>query len=181
LIVVGMARPLHDSVIRFASQFLTGSILNNFLTFQESEMIQLSTGQQILAGKVGDTKKKAEAWTKFPDASYIFQHPDPTTYDTPTVIFEVGFTESYEDLLSDMRQWITKSQGSVQLVILVNIKEDVKQLKNRKKLRQRISRVRSLLHDYGNAKGIAMHQDTESSQSAETEETNSDAEMYAAI
>lgn len=111
LIVRGMGMPLHESVIRFASQFLTRAARNNFLDRQESDMIQLSTETHMLAGKTNDSPKKVEFWEKFSDACYLFQDTNSTTTSVPTVVFEVGFSESYEDLLSDMRQWRTTSQG----------------------------------------------------------------------
>jgi hypothetical protein len=43
-------------------------------------------------------------------------------------VFEVGFSESYDDLVRDMRQWFLCYSGEVELVILVDIIEDRERL-----------------------------------------------------
>lgn len=69
---------------------------------KESRLLQLLGQAEMLAGKTNGTLKKVEAWTKYPDASILFE--DPESLDTtPTIIFEVGFRESHQDLLSDMK------------------------------------------------------------------------------
>lgn len=40
------------------------------------------------------------------------------------MVFEVGFAEDYEDLRSDVRQWLEKAGKKVRLVVLVDIQED---------------------------------------------------------
>jgi hypothetical protein len=60
------------------------------------------------------------------------------------VIFEVGFSEGYQDLLGDMGQWLLKSGGTgcaVQLVVLVTIEEDRTSLTAFKKLGEEAARV----------------------------------------
>jgi hypothetical protein len=42
-----------------------------------------------------------------------------------TVIFEVGFSEGYEDLMFDKEQWLSKNKY-VRLVVIVDIKENTK-------------------------------------------------------
>lgn len=41
----------------------------------------------------------------------------------PSWVWEVGFTESYIDLLEDARQWLEKSGGRVKLVTIVKLEE----------------------------------------------------------
>ncbi|KAL0632779.1 hypothetical protein Q9L58_008329 [Maublancomyces gigas] len=44
----------------------------------------------------------------------------------PSLVCEVGFTESYIDLLEDARQWLEKSYGKVRLVMIVKLEEEKK-------------------------------------------------------
>lgn len=46
-----------------------------------------------------------------------------------TIVFEVGFSESYDDLQTDMEQWFSRSEEDIQLVILVDIKKNKEHLK----------------------------------------------------
>lgn len=68
----------------------------------------------------------------------------------PCVVFEVGFTQPYEELRDDAEKWLLHSSGLVGLVVLVNIDEDVKTLGNQKKTRAFTSRSRGLILNYGN-------------------------------
>lgn len=44
----------------------------------------------------------------------------------PSLVCEVGFTESYIDLLEDARQWLEKNDGKVRLVMIVKLEEEKK-------------------------------------------------------
>jgi hypothetical protein len=45
-----------------------------------------------------------------------------------SVVFKAGFNEGYEDLLSDMKQWLLRSGGELKLFTLVNFQEDREEL-----------------------------------------------------
>ena len=92
--------------------------------------------------------KKLHAWMKFPDAVISFGDIDPQ----PSIIFEVSFSESYDDLVSDALQWLTKSQGRVRLVVLINIKEDIQSRTARKNSKEAPRRIKTLMKSFGNAK-----------------------------
>ena len=66
---------------------------------------------------------KVQGWTKIPDCAIFFGARKPMK--SPSIIFEVRFSESYNDLVGDTAQWLLRSSGKVRLVIIVNIKEDV--------------------------------------------------------
>jgi hypothetical protein len=73
------------------------------------------------------------------------------------VIFEAGFSESYQDLLSDADDWISHSRGQVQLVVLINFEEDVHHRKEYQRSQQSRDRVQTLLRDFGNSMGRTAH------------------------
>jgi hypothetical protein len=78
--------------------------------------IMLSRAQIHISGK------KRQAWTKFPDAIILFREPGGRSF--PRVVFEVGFSESYDDLRNDVFQWLERSGGHIKLAVLVKIEED---------------------------------------------------------
>ena len=59
---------------------------------------------------------------KYPDYALVFI--DPAYHlPRPAIILEVGFTESYLDLLIDMQHWLIKSD-EINIMILISVKED---------------------------------------------------------
>lgn len=57
---------------------------------------------------------------------------------SPTVIFDAPFNKSYNDLLTDGQQWLMYSGRAIQLVVLVNIKEDHESIRNRQTQKHRL-------------------------------------------
>lgn len=110
----------------------------------------------MFAGTINDGSKKIHAWEKSPDAVFLFEAPN-TGKAIPTVIFEAGFSEPYDDLLNDMRQWLLKTKGRVQLVILANIDEDKKARNTLKKTPECSARINQLVKPFGNSQGRARH------------------------
>ena len=170
-----MARPLHDEVQPLVSNFLLlQAVEPGFLTLEEQEHISCSTGGVLLSGKVShanQNRKKLKAWTKYPDTAIVFG--DPESDPLASVVFEAGFTESYDDLVGDAKQWLQKSSREVRLVILVNIEEDAQVRRAKQKSNAARKRTRQLLTQFGTAKakdreGID-HEDSD---------VESDEEMY---
>jgi len=172
--VYAMARPLHDTVSLLVPKFLVEAIRTGFITPKEEQYINCGNTDVLLARSgffANQNRKKLQAWTKFPDAAILFG--DEESEPLASVVFEAGFTESYDDLVSDAAQWLQKSGGEVRLVILVNIKEDVQSRKASQKSSEARKRIRELLTEFGNAKaknreGID-HEDSD---------VESDAELY---
>ena len=69
-----------------------------------------------------------------------------------SVIFEVGFSESYEDLVKDAKQWLSRSSDKVEVVFLIDIKEDKGLLSKQKKEPSTERRINLLLRHYGTIK-----------------------------
>ena len=118
--------------------------------------------------------KKPQAWTKFPDAAIVFR--DQKFDPLPSVVFEVGFTESYNDLVGDTTQWLQRSGGEVRLVVLVNIKEDIQTRRARQISDEVRRRVRELIKTFGTAKA----KDREGIDHDDSD-VESDAEIYCNI
>jgi hypothetical protein len=150
--VYAVARPVHGAIYRFVDRFLVAARETGFMTKEERECIGLSDDGELLAGKLFHAElktKKLHAWTKFPDAIITFGDID--SEPRPSIIFEVGFTERYDDLVSDAWQWLTKSKGKVRLVVLVDVKEDIQSRTARKKSNKARRRIKALMKRFGNA------------------------------
>src|SRR5438046_1651411 len=144
-----MARPVHDSVSRLVDDFLVEAVVTGFITPKERKYISNSNTSVRLARsgfRGNQNTKKLQAWTKFPDAVILFGDPD--SKPLPSVVFEVGFTESYTDLVSNAAQWLEKSGGKVRLVVLVNIKEDVQSRRARQRSEEAQRRTRELVTQF---------------------------------
>jgi hypothetical protein len=93
-------------------------------------------------------KKKKVTWTKYSDTTITFGE---ACSENPTVIFEVGFSEPYSDLVSDAKQWLGRFGRKVQVVIVADIREDTVSL--RRHQRTSVSMTRVAKH-FGNSKGM---------------------------
>ncbi|KAE8372546.1 hypothetical protein BDV26DRAFT_97729 [Aspergillus bertholletiae] len=120
-----MPRPIHNTVTDLVSQFLMKAVRTNFITEDEQGCISSSTEGILLSRMQTHTSgKKHQGWIKYPEITILFRELDGRSL--PRVVFEVGFSESYDDLQNDARQWLIRSRGLVRLVILVRIDEDVR-------------------------------------------------------
>ena len=149
-----MARPVHDAISPLVGDFLIEAAATGFITPEERKYIHHGNAGVRLAKIRFDTNqktKKRQAWTKFPDATIAFGAE--RSIKLKSVVFEVGFSENYTDLVSDAKQGLERSGGKIRLVILVNIEEDKKSLKARLNSNEAKTRIRDLVARFGNAEG----------------------------
>ncbi|KAJ9324853.1 hypothetical protein DTO027B5_3288 [Paecilomyces variotii] len=140
--------PLHDAISQFVSRFLLKSFTTGFIKPQEQTFISCGTIGVRLSRTVATAAgtKKPQAWTKFPDAAILYGSLN--SVPIPSVVFEVGFSESYNDLLNDAKQWLSRS-STVRLVILVDITEDVRIRRGRQDTDEVKKRIKDLLVKFG--------------------------------
>lgn len=109
------------------------------------------TGQQSMRmarSPVDQTaQRKIPARDKTPDLAIYFR--TPSGKKLLTVAFEVGFSETYEDLLSDAKQWLVKKSNQVNIAIIINIKEDKAARHQVQKTPKSQKRLRELLIEFG--------------------------------
>ncbi|KAE8388324.1 hypothetical protein BDV23DRAFT_195185 [Aspergillus alliaceus] len=137
--VKAMGSPLHDALNSCIDRSLTNAKLT-VLTPDEAKCIlnyPLSTllsrpPQTDLRLKGG---KKRAAWFKHPDNMIFFQDRAGKEKFLQVVI-EIGFSESYHDLVRNAFQWLLRSGGGVQLVIIAKVEEDKRQLDIHQKTEQ---------------------------------------------
>jgi hypothetical protein len=98
--------------------------------------------------------------------------------DALTVAVEVGFIESYRDLVSHAEQLLVKRRGEVNLVILVNVKEDKAMLRDAQKTREFRVRLQNLVAAFGNDEAKLVHSiDDDDGDSGDSGDCDSDIEM----
>ncbi|GFF80167.1 hypothetical protein IFM62136_10239 [Aspergillus lentulus] len=156
-LVVKSMRPAHESLSEFAS-CVYGQLAREIFTPEEWENVAMNSGPVRLYGKIEGYGKKPQSCVKIPDQAYVVTDPG-TSRGFRTVIFEAAFSETYDDLIRDMRQWLLHSDGQVQLVVLANIKEDKQALAMQQKSGAFRDRAARLLEDFGNSLGRAKHAD----------------------
>ncbi|KAF8541119.1 hypothetical protein BDD12DRAFT_879388 [Trichophaea hybrida] len=144
----GMVRPVHSSVERFIVR--TYGDMREAQWFVSNERDLVDAGVQ--ARKMPRTSfrpsslKKPPAWEKTADACINYNNHAGGSMRHSLVV-EVGFSEGYEELVEDAKQWLTKCPRSVQLVVLVKVDEDRKVLRKRREEDQK--RVNELLWTHG--------------------------------
>lgn len=116
---------VHDAAQSYCSIEYAKMYKRDFLTEDEISLLSLHFGAddflpsgRARQGNPSGTKKEGGI-KKQADVSFSYG-TDPAF---PSLVWEVGFTESYADLLEDARQWLEKSGGAVKLVILVKLEE----------------------------------------------------------
>lgn len=125
--------------------------------------------------RFGGGEKRA-AWLKDPDNMIFFQERAGKEKFLQVVI-EVGFSESYHDLVRDAFQWLLRSGGRVNLVIIVKVEEDKLQLNIHQKTEQ-FKRTRDqLVAKYGDG----MSREIYETYDIECTSQDSSADLYEAL
>ncbi|KAE8398820.1 hypothetical protein BDV37DRAFT_275758 [Aspergillus pseudonomiae] len=155
LFIYAMTSCIHEALGTFGSWSFQ-RLQNEILTPEEARGLRLGTPSLYLDGKIKEKGTKYQALRKSPDLSFLFS--DLRTYRRyRTVIFESAFSETYDDLILDMKQWLLHGRGQVQLVILADFNEDKKQLRNHQKTNAFRTRAAKILKDFGNPLGQSKH------------------------
>ncbi|PLB55291.1 hypothetical protein P170DRAFT_505905 [Aspergillus steynii IBT 23096] len=119
-----VSRPLHDATTSLAFDFMAHAQDGQFIPSDLHQRLVLSRRGFIMTlPPAPETRSnKAHAWIKYPDVSIVLR----ASQRIPVVVFETGFTEDAIDLESDAIQWLLRSDGQVQLVIAIEIREDTR-------------------------------------------------------
>lgn len=131
-----MAGPVHDSLIRYLVHYKEDMQSIHPLTRSERRSIDFYTGTStpLVANPSSSTitghGKHVMGVYKEPDAAfeYVDRRPNATattmtTGICPRIVFEVAFSQTYESVLEDARQWLVRSDGWVKLCIIIKIYE----------------------------------------------------------
>lgn len=160
LLIKKVGRPVHGSAMSWFDLFLSKCREVGFLSAIQRSMITFSATGFPLPGKLDLGGRKSGARVKYPGYALVFIDPE-YHLPRPTIILEVGFTESYSDLLIDMRHWLIKSD-EINIVILISVEEDTHAQDEVRRATDFDSRLSAIINLFGNSAGKNRNADYES-------------------
>ncbi|OOQ84017.1 hypothetical protein PEBR_32413 [Penicillium brasilianum] len=104
-----MPNQIHDCVLEWLINSMAEAGISQFLTSAENKEIRLKCGTTV-----NFTSGPYRGLRKQPDA--LFRTPSQLL---PRVTVEVGWSESYNDLLDDMNKLLIGGNGDIKIVIIV--------------------------------------------------------------
>lgn len=121
-----MPTHLHNSIIPTVGRIERRFVTSGFLTSNELEdHVAHDFGTDVILPSLRLRGKKRTA-KKQPDAAFYYIDRSGTSLERdlfPHLVFEVAFPQSYDSVIEDARQWLVRSGGAVQLVVVVKLEE----------------------------------------------------------
>lgn len=119
-----MPKAVHNALEGFLFKVMTRLRCQNVITEAEEDQLEFGFGTDInllYRDTTAQLGRKAPATAKQPDASIsLFSGVGS---QVPRVVFEVGFSQSYDQVFNDVRQWLERSEGAIPVAILIFIEE----------------------------------------------------------
>jgi sulfite reductase beta subunit-like hemoprotein len=167
-----MGNPIHQAFSLSLNSMWSWQTRRDLIPDKLLKLLVLGTKSQMMPRSPVDqtAQRKIRAREKTNDLGIFFKKPFGKLLFT--VVFEVGFSESYEDLLSDAKQWLIKSSEEVTIAVIIKIQEDKSARREARKTSESQERLRQLVDEFGNKE--ARLRDGIDSQS----DVDSDKEMY---
>ena len=96
---------------------------------REIELVTNTMGLKRELKLLGSTTVTEQGVSKQPDSSFRPSNL-PVGRDTkwPSVVVEIGYSETLNRLHADVQLWISRSRGQVKAVVLISVKQDLKQI-----------------------------------------------------
>lgn len=121
---------VHDTIERFFTDSIRSIRRTHNLTESE-ELFAFSTSPDIggFTGDHANSRKQSDMAIiplLPPALEQADDNPEPLNDGFPLVAAEVGFSETYEQLLADMELWLKGSEGKVRAAIVVSLTETPK-------------------------------------------------------
>lgn len=119
-----MPKAVHGELEDFVCKSMSRFCRRNIITEAEEDQLQIGFSKDMpLPGRASTVKlgRKAPAFAKQPDAFIGLKDNGETIF--PRVVFEVAFSQSYDEVLDDVKQWLVRSEGGIPLVVLLYIEE----------------------------------------------------------
>lgn len=150
--VKAMGSPLHAALNScIFRSFITAH--RTTLTADEAKCIVINPLPVLLSRPLNPGEKLGEkpaAWTKHPD-NLIYFNDIEAEEQFLQIVVEIGFSESYHDLVRDASQWLLRSGGETKVVIIAKIDEDKRQRAIHQKTEQFTCTRDMLVTKYGDA------------------------------
>jgi hypothetical protein len=147
--VMSAGNPIHSALsfsfadmwqIYSAECLYPNGLISLLLPAVRQEMMQRDPVDQTV-------QKKTPGYNKTPDLAIYFKKPRERLL---TVVFEVGFAETYADLLGDAKQWLVRKSDEVNIAVIIDIKEDKQALLKVEMTPESQERLRRLVTEFGN-------------------------------
>lgn len=153
--IIPMANPVHQALCWALEKDIRDFQCEGSGSKKVFKHLRIGTTSMPMASSSVDqfARRKTPARKKTPDLAISFLNPRGIIFQF-TVILEVGFTETHEDLLADALQWLTKIED-VNLIIIVDVNEDKKALQAVKHTTAFQKRARKLVDQFGNEQARA--------------------------
>lgn len=122
--ISGMPAGAHNELEYFIHSCLTLLLYHRFIDLAEYKQIDVGWSSAfILPGRATTPQigRKPPAVAKVPDCYIGLRDKGESWF--PRVVFEVGFSQSYEEVRDDAYQWLVRSDGGIPLVVLIKIEE----------------------------------------------------------
>ncbi|KAF8539866.1 hypothetical protein BDD12DRAFT_923085, partial [Trichophaea hybrida] len=152
-----MARPVHSSVEQFVFEMFGDMQYNRWFLDSEKKLVPTASLPVMLPtcqyrDRQGKKGTKMAAWSKTPDAAFIVC---PIWGKLKmAIVFEVGFSEVYEDLSRDAQQWLIKGNSfGVNMVVLFLIEEDMAGRYNRLQEIEHNGILKTLMDEFSKSLG----------------------------
>ncbi|OGM47375.1 hypothetical protein ABOM_003812 [Aspergillus bombycis] len=155
LFIYALPTSIHEALGSFIISCFS-RLKNEILTPEEGRNLHCGAPSLHLDGKIKGKGTKRQASNKSPDLSFTFWDPRACRRYR-TVMFESAFSETYDDLIRDMKQWLLHGRGQVQLVILADCNEDKKQLLNHQKSDSFRACAAKIVKGFGDPRGQSKH------------------------
>ncbi|KAN0075616.1 hypothetical protein V8E54_006886 [Elaphomyces granulatus] len=139
-----MPTPIHDIIINFMHHKMNEWMKQGFLTPNIYEHISFMSPSKLPKGR--HTAKRI-SWRKDPDCTLGFGILGSKT--TPRLRIEVGFSQPYDDLVNDVREWLDRDSRTC-IAIFININEDTHTLRKIQASEGFHCRSQVLLDKFGN-------------------------------
>lgn len=125
-----MPGSVHDALIPCLVSFWGEMGSHHPTSVAERRSIVFSSGTAVVLLPNPETSiisgrgKHATGVSKEPDGAFkFFDRRTPIGDACPRVVFEVAFSQTYESVLEDARQWLVRTHGNVKLCVIVKIYE----------------------------------------------------------
>lgn len=154
--VKAMVSPLHTALNACISRSINDAC-HTTLTREEALCV-VTTPQPVRLSRTPEISPghKPAAWMKHPDDMIYFDEFGGTE-EFLRIVVEIGFSESYDDLVRDASQWLLRSDSQPELVIIAKIDEDKNQLHSHQKTQQFENTRNQLIAKYGDEMSQATH------------------------
>lgn len=124
IVVCGQESPVHESIHPFFNSVFIPEATNRLGEFTPCEVRPRGAGKVNLFNKTSDGTASTWMKGKHPDHTLeVIINGGPDQRGFPTIVVEVGYSETYGQLKKDVDAWLLGSLGYVRCAILIKLQK----------------------------------------------------------